>query len=147
MNAPRPKARIALMAFSSLGDGLIYLMMAENLRLNGFAVTYFGNIGYQMRAWMPQFEMRPYPAVEEFDAALAGFDLVLMSPPQFLRDRMDQVMTDTMRRKWLLICQKTPNDWRFDLTDIKRTMLPPEIFAATCAWFNLVASRFSAGAI
>ena len=130
MNAPRPKARIALMAFSSLGDGLIYLMMAENLRLNGFAVTYFGNIGYQMRAWMPQFEMRPYPAVEEFDAALAGFDLVLMSPPQFLRDRMDQVMTDTMRRKWLLICQKTPNDWRFDLTDIKRTMLPPEIFAA-----------------
>jgi heptosyltransferase-3 len=128
MNAPRPKARIALMAFSSLGDGLIYLMMAENLRLNGFAVTYFGNIGYQMRAWMPQFEMRPYPAVEEFDAALAGFDLVLMSPPQFLRDRMDAATTDAMRRKWLLICQKTPDDWRFDLTESKRTTLAPDVF-------------------
>ncbi|MDQ5942536.1 MAG: hypothetical protein QG572_1352 [Pseudomonadota bacterium] len=55
MSAPTPKARIALVAFSSLGDGLIYLMMAENLRLNGFSVTYFGNIGHQLRAWLPQF--------------------------------------------------------------------------------------------
>ena len=130
MNAAPPKARIALVAFSSLGDGLIYLMMAENLRLNGFAVTYFGNIGYQMRAWLPQFEMRPYPAPDEFDAALAGFDLVLMSPPQFLRDRMDPATTEAMRRKWLLICQKTPDDWRFDLTESKRTTLPPDVFAA-----------------
>ena len=59
MSAPAAKARIALVAFSSLGDGLIYLMMAENLRLNGFAVTYFGNIGYQLRAWLPQFEIGP----------------------------------------------------------------------------------------
>ncbi len=130
MNAAPPKARIALVAFSSLGDGLIYLMMAENLRLNGFAVTYFGNIGYQMRAWLPQFEMRPYPAPDEFDAALAGFDLVLMSPPQFLRDRMDPATTEAMRRKWLLICQKTPDDWRFDLTESKRTSLPPDVCAA-----------------
>ena len=130
MNAPAAKARIALVAFSSLGDGLIYLMMAENLRLNGFAVTYFGNIGYQLRAWLPQFEIRPYPAAEEMDAALAGFDLVIMSPPQFLRDRMDPATTDAMRRKWLLICQKTPDDWRFDLTETKRATLPPDTFAA-----------------
>ncbi|MBK8524404.1 MAG: hypothetical protein IPL58_09995 [Betaproteobacteria bacterium] len=130
MNAPTPKARIALVAFSSLGDGLIYLMMAENLRLNGFAVTYFGNIGYQLRAWLPQFEIYPYPTAEEMDTALTGFDLVIMSPPQFLRDRMDPAMTDAMRRKWLLICQKTPDDWRFDLTEAKRATLPPETFAA-----------------
>ena len=130
MTALATKARIALVAFSSLGDGLIYLMMAENLRLNGFAVTYFGNIGYQLRAWLPQFEIRPYPAAEEMDAALTGFDLVIMSPPQFLRDRMDPATTEAMRRKWLLICQKTPDDWRFDLTESKRTTLPPDVFAA-----------------
>ena len=130
MNELQPKARIALVAFSSLGDGLIYLMMAENLRLNGFAVTYFGDIAYQMRTWIPQFEIRPYPAPQEFDATLADFDLVLMSPPQFLRDSMDHVMTDAMRRKWLLICQKTPDEWRFSLTESKRTQLPPEVFAA-----------------
>jgi hypothetical protein len=130
MNAPTPKARIALVAFSSLGDGLIYLMMAENLRLNGFAVTYFGNIGYQLRTWLPQFEIRPYPAPEEMDAALAGFDLVIMSPPQFLRDHMDPATTDAMRRKWLLICQKAPADWRFDLTVAKHAALPADTFSA-----------------
>lgn len=124
-----PQPRIALVAFSSLGDGLIYLMMAENLRRNGFAVTYFGNIGYQLRAWLPQFAIRPYPALDEMDAALADFDLVIMSPPQFLRDHMDVAITDAMRHKWLLICQKTPDDWRFDLTEAKRATLQPAIFA------------------
>lgn len=130
MSAAPPKARIALVAFSSLGDGLIYLMMAENLRLNGFAVTYFGNIGYQLRAWLPQFEIRPYPAQDEMDAALAAFDLVIMSPPQFMRDRMDPATTEAMRRKWLLICQKAPADWRFDLSQAKRASLPAETFAS-----------------
>lgn len=130
MTTPTPKARIALVAFSSLGDGLIYLMMAENLRLNGFFVTYFGNIGHQLNKWLPQFDIRPYPAPEEMDATLAGFDLVIMSPPQFLRDRMDPATVDAMRRKWLLICQKTPDDWRFNLTESKRRTLPPETFAA-----------------
>ena len=68
-----PQPRIALVAFSSLGDGLIYLMMAENLRRNGFAVTYFGNIGYQLRAWLPQFAICPYPALDELDAARRDF--------------------------------------------------------------------------
>ncbi|RKT59624.1 ADP-heptose:LPS heptosyltransferase [Azonexus fungiphilus] len=120
--------RIALVAFSSLGDGLIYLMMAENLRRNGFSVTYFGNIGYQLRNWLPQFEIRPYPTIEEMDSALADYHLVIMSPPQFLRDCMDEAMTEAMRRKWLLICQKTPDNWRFDLGELKRTSLPPEIY-------------------
>ena len=124
------KARIALVAFNSLGDGLIYLMIAENLRLNGFEITYFGNIGYQLRDWLPQFEIRPYPAHDEWDVALAEFDLVIMSPPQFLRDKMDPATTDAMRRKWLLICQKAPEDWRFNLTENKRSTLPTETFSA-----------------
>ncbi len=130
MSTSMPKARIALVAFSSLGDGLVYLMMAENLHLNGFAVTYFGNIGHQLRAWLPQLDIRPYPTAENMDEELAGFDLVIMSPPQFLRDRMDAALTETMRRKWLLICQKTPDDWRFDLTEHKRTTLPSNVFLA-----------------
>lgn len=130
MSVATAKARIALVAFSSLGDGLIYLVMAENLRLNGFAVTYFGNIGYQLRSWLPQFDLLPYPHPDEMDATLAGFDLTIMSPPQFLRDRMDAALTDEMRRKWLLICQKAPDDWRFDLTEEKRTSLPAETFSA-----------------
>jgi hypothetical protein len=130
------EATVALVAFSSLGDGLVYLMMAENLRLNGYQVTSFGNVAYQLRHWLPQLTIRPYPtpeapeAFEAFDEALAGFDLVIMSPPRFLRDRMDETMTDTLRRKWLLICQQAPDSWRFDLTEALRSRCSPGVFAA-----------------
>lgn len=126
----RVQPRIALVAFSSLGDGLIYLMMAENLRINGYAVTYFGNIGHQLRQWLPQFEIRPYPSLDEMDASLSEFDLVVMSPPQFLRNRMDPATTDSMRRKWILICQKPPAEWRFDLRKEKSSTLPPPVYTA-----------------
>jgi hypothetical protein len=41
------KARIALVFFDSLGDGLIYLMIANNLQNNDFNVTCYGNVAYQ----------------------------------------------------------------------------------------------------
>lgn len=123
------RARIALVAFGSLGDGLLYLMMAENLRHNGYNVSYYGDIAHQIRHWMPQLDIHPYPPHDGFDAALADYDLVIMSPPQFLRDRMDERTLDAMRKKWLLICQRAPTSWRHDLTATLRTQLPPEIYA------------------
>ena len=122
--------RIALVAFSSLGDGLIYLMMAENLRLNGYQVTYFGNIGHQLRNWLPQFETQPYPPLERFDEQLAAFDLVIMSPPQFLRGKMDAQTTEAMRKKYVLICQNAPAHWRFDLTDSMSNRHSPPVFSS-----------------
>jgi hypothetical protein len=53
--------RIALVSFDSLGDSLIYLMMADNLQRNGFNVTHYGDVAYQMRDWLPQLDIRPYP--------------------------------------------------------------------------------------
>ncbi len=130
MNPVNASARVAVVAYSSLGDGLIYLLIAENLRLNGYRVSYFGNVGHQLSAWLPQMDIHPYPAIDEFDARLADFDLVVMSPPQDLRARMNPERTDAMRRKWLLICQNAPADWRFNLAEAKRDHLAPEIYAA-----------------
>ena len=107
---------VALVAFDSLGDGLIYLMMADNLRRNGFDVTCYGNIAYQMRRWLADLKIKPYPERDGFEGAFDGYDLVIASPPQFLRDAMDEPKTDALRKKWLLICQKTPGNWRFDHT-------------------------------
>lgn len=123
------RARIALVAFSSLGDGLLYLMMAENLRLNGYKLTYYGDIGHQLRHWLPQLDIRPYPPRDDLDAALADYDLAIVSPPQYLRDRMDDRLLDALRRKWLLVCQRAPASWRHDLTATLAASRPPEIVA------------------
>ena len=55
-------------------------MMAENLLRNGFAVTYFGDVGHQLGRWVPQLETRPSLISDSLPHALEGFDLVIMSP-------------------------------------------------------------------
>ena len=123
------RARVALVAFSSLGDGLLYLMMAENLRLNGYKLVYYGDIGHQLRHWLPQLDIRPYPPRDSFDATLADYDLAIVSPPHYLRDHMDEHLLDVMRRKWLLVCQRAPATWRHDLTEAVSASRAPEIVA------------------
>jgi hypothetical protein len=44
--------RIALVSFDSLGDALIYPMMADNLQRNGFKVTHYGGV-HQIFHWRP----------------------------------------------------------------------------------------------
>lgn len=104
-------AKVALVAFSSLGDGLIYLMMAENLRRNGFAITYFGDVGFQLHNWMPQLNILPYPEKEKFDDVLQSFDLVLISPPQWMREEVTDPRIRGGRDNWVLMCQKAPQAW------------------------------------
>ncbi|MDR2881898.1 MAG: hypothetical protein LBV29_08390 [Azoarcus sp.] len=111
------KAKIALVSFDSLGDGLIYLMIASNLQRNGFDVTCYGNIAYQMRAWLPDMNIRPYPPVDRIEAELAAYDLAIVSPPSFIRASMDESTTARLRENWLLICQKAPENWHFDHTE------------------------------
>jgi len=124
-----PAARLAVVAFSSLGDGLLYVMMADNLRRAGFAVTYFGDLVHQLRDWLPQLDIRPYPARDRFDEALDAFDLVVCSPPQFMRDALTPESTDILRRKWLLVCQKAPESWTHDLSEYHRDRCPAAVRA------------------
>jgi hypothetical protein len=122
--------RIALVSFDSLGDSLIYLMMTDNLQRNGFDVTHYSDIAYQMREWLPQLDLRPYPCptIEGMEAELDDYDLAIVSPPSFFRACMDETTTARLRERWLLICQKSPETWRFDHTERLRRKLAPERF-------------------
>lgn len=104
---------IGLVSFSSLGDGLIYLMMSQNLQDNGLDVTCYGDVAYQLRSWVPHLKIKPYPKYDELDKELSAYDIVLMSPPQFIRDSLTPSILNEMRKKWILICQKVPVTWSF----------------------------------
>lgn len=129
MHTQTSNPNIALVAFDSLGDGLIYLMMAENLRRNGYTVTYYGNLVHQMREWVPHLAVLPYPAIEDLDAALAGYDLVLCSPPSFIRNTFGPEEMQALAQKYVLFCQKAPDDWFVDLTGHLRQRVTPEVAA------------------
>ena len=121
-------ARIALVAFSSLGDGLLYLMMAHNLVLNGYRVTYYGSLAHQLRKWLPALDLQPHPASDTLDTVLADYDLVLMSPPQALCDTLTAERLADLKSKWLLLCLRAPQDWQHDLRATLRARCSPEAY-------------------
>lgn len=108
--------RLALVSYNSLGDSLIYIMMAENLRRNGYALTLFGDIPFQLREWLPQLDIAAFPEQSDFERCLDKYSLVIISPPSFIRARLRGELLQRLRKKWFMICQKAPRDWHFDHT-------------------------------
>jgi heptosyltransferase-3 len=120
--------RIALVSYDSLGDGLVYLMMAENLRLNGFDVTYYGNCIHRLAGWFPQLAIRPYPEPDRIESELKDFDLVLYSPPSFVRHRATEEEMRRLAERYVMICvsRNFAGWWRVDHTQRIEKELPPE---------------------
>ncbi len=117
-----------MVSFDSLGDSLLYVLIAENLRLNGFDICLYSNIAYQIRAWMPQLQIMPLPSPTELDDELEKYDLAIVSPPQCVREKLSDETLNVIRKKWVLICHKAPDSWKYDHTQRLRANLPPEIF-------------------
>jgi hypothetical protein len=61
----------AVFSCKGLGDGLISLVLANNLHVNGAVVTTFHPFLQGMQRWFPQLSIRPFPPIEglvQFDA-------------------------------------------------------------------------------
>lgn len=121
-------ARVALVSFESLGDSLIYTMMADNLRRNGYAISLYGNVPHQLKEWLPQLSIEPYPEAEAFYSTFDGYDLVLMSPSRTIRDSTGEIKLEDIRHRFLLICQKVPKTWLFDHHSRLKQNLTQDIF-------------------
>lgn len=129
------QVKIAVVAFGSLGDGLMYILLANNLRQNNFDVTYFGNIGYQLSTWLPNITILPYPEQCKMDQSLAHFDLVLMSPTNEQRARMaqNQEYLQLLKQRYMLICFKAPTTWVYDHCERLKQRLSPDLFVKVSA--------------
>lgn len=59
MNDRREK--IAIISAHGLGDGLLTMVLANNLQRHGYVATVFSNYLVQMRQWFPERQIEPYP--------------------------------------------------------------------------------------
>ncbi|MDO8826451.1 glycosyltransferase family 9 protein [Methylophaga sp.] len=121
-------AQLAIVSFESLGDSLIYIMMADNLRRNGYTVMLFGNVPYQLKNWLPELAIQPYPQLEDLYSTLNEYHLVLMSPSRAIRNATVPITLEDIRQRYLLICQKVPDEWSFDHQSRLEQSLSPEVF-------------------
>ncbi len=63
--------KCAVFSCKGLGDGLIALVLSNNLHVNGATVTTFHPFLQEMQRWFPYLSIRPFPTMEqlvEFDA-------------------------------------------------------------------------------
>ena len=69
--------KIALVPLQRLGDGVISLILANNLHKNHFSVTMFHGFMHQIEDWF-EFQIQDYPDHEHFEALMGDFDIVLI---------------------------------------------------------------------
>lgn len=66
--------RCAVFSCLGLGDGLIALVLANNLHLNGKKVTTFHPFLENLQEWFPHLPVRSFPSQTDLAAVLKGFD-------------------------------------------------------------------------
>ena len=66
--------RCAVFSCLGMGDGLIALVLSNNLQLNGNDVTTFHPFLENLQDWFPHLPIRKFPSGEKLEAALKEFD-------------------------------------------------------------------------
>ena len=74
LNNDKPK--IAVVASFGLGDGMIFLIIANNLQRNGYDVTFYNNFTAQMQDWLPHIRGKSYPDTDKMLQEMLSYDLV-----------------------------------------------------------------------
>ncbi|MBI2743029.1 MAG: hypothetical protein HYX48_03850 [Chlamydiales bacterium] len=70
MNQENNRKRSVVLSCLGLGDGLISLILSNNLHLNGDHVTTYHPFLSGMQSWFPGLPIRPFPALEELSIEL-----------------------------------------------------------------------------
>lgn len=118
---------IAVIPCGVLGDSMIVLVLAENLRRQGFNVTYYSDAAWQLKTWFGSLEILPSPKPENLEALIEKHDVILndvfspltapLSTEQKLQAASRLVMLSTVK-------------------DFKGLFKPPQIPANTRALFK-----------
>lgn len=66
--------RAAVFCHNGLGDGIVSLVLPNNLQLNGWAVDTYHNLLIDMQPWFPHLPLFTYPSLEEIPTILSKYD-------------------------------------------------------------------------
>jgi ADP-heptose:LPS heptosyltransferase len=70
--------KAAVFCHNALGDGVLTLVLSNNLHLNGWKVDTYHDLMGQMEGWFPHLPIVRYPSLEELPRVLNGYDLFLV---------------------------------------------------------------------
>ncbi len=70
--------KCAVFCSKGLGDGLLFLIVSNNLKKNGLCVTTFHNFLGEL-SWVKDLEIKPYPKLEDVEKVLLSYDLIILN--------------------------------------------------------------------
>ena len=72
--------KCAIISCPGLGDGLVSLVLSNNMHLNGWeAITYHEKYLIQLQSWFPHLPIHPFPSKNEIPKLLSSFDKIFVS--------------------------------------------------------------------
>ena len=66
--------RAGVFCHNGLGDGIVSLVLSNNLQLNGWSVDTYQNTMGSMQPWFPHLPILSYPGVESVSQILSSYD-------------------------------------------------------------------------
>lgn len=83
--------QIALVSAAGVGDGLLTMVLANNLKQNGYSVVTFSSPMTQLQQWFPNQNIQSFPALENAATILNGFDKVFSTDGAFTFNIKDKI--------------------------------------------------------
>jgi hypothetical protein len=71
--------KAAIFCSQGLGDGLLFLVIAQNLKIEGYEVTLFHNSLFEMKKWFPNILFSSYPSKIVIGEFLSKFDKIIIN--------------------------------------------------------------------
>ncbi len=71
--------KAAVFCSRGLGDGLLFLIVSNNLKNNGYQVDTFHNSLFQIENYFPGLPIKEYPQEQEIEQLLRQYDLIIIN--------------------------------------------------------------------
>ncbi len=95
--------KIAFLATNRVGEGLIFLVIANNLARNGYTVTFYSDSMFELRNWLLNITVKPYPALESLDEMFVEFDLVFAANGSPITESCSKECYPELAKKYVFI--------------------------------------------
>lgn len=83
--------KIALFSAPGMGDGLLWLVIAHNLALNGFDITLYNDPIADLQSWIKQVIVKKNPEMEKVGEELKGYRLIISDDRSWLTDHHENL--------------------------------------------------------
>lgn len=88
--------KIALMPARGLGDSLLFLILANNLRRCGYEISFYSNNIYELQSWVPNISAFKFlnskeQSISDLNHELSQYDLIIADTGSILRYKCNEL--------------------------------------------------------